>query len=266
MNQYTEAVQQILDDYLDRLRLGLAALPPAEREEFVREIASHIYEAYQLEPVGSEVARILAVLRKLGEPSEVVAGRLSEAVVRSGRARRAPLYVLGGILLAMFGAPLGVGGMAFLGGVLATLACAVAAYYLFTGAILFSGALLGALAMIRLVLPDIWVKLHAAGVIQVGDWFDQLRQTDQVIMLGGCAALLVISGIWLLRGGRHMVRGIRFLMRLATDWLLGAAARLRRLFGHERTAPGNWSAATWAGQPADMGKRFAWFPTRPSNP
>jgi len=263
MNQYTDAVQQIVDDYLDRLRLSLAALPPAEREEFVREIGSHIYEAYQLEPVGSEVARILSVLRKLGEPSEVVVGRLPESVVRSGRARRAPLYVLGGLILALFGVPLGVGGVAFLAGVLATLAAAVATYYVFTGVILFTSVMLMAFAMIRLFLPGIWARLHEAGVIQVGPWFNQLAQTEQVIVLVIFSALLAISGIWLLRGGRRMVHGLRFLARLGTDQLLRAAARLRRIVGHDRNAPGTRPSATRG--PQDLRRSVGPSYTQPSN-
>jgi len=242
MNQYTEAVQQIVDDYLDRLRLDLAALPPLEREEFVTEIGSHIYEAYQLEPIASDVARILAVLRKLGEPSDVVAGRLPESVVRSGRARHAPLYVLGGIMLALFGVPLGVGGAACMAGVLAALASVVATYYVVTGLVLFTAGLLMAFAMLRLFIPGIWDKLHAAGAIQMGTWFDQLRQTDQVIVLVVLAALLAISGIWLLRGGRRMVHGLRFLVRIGTDWLLVAAAKLRQIFVHVRTTSGTLSS------------------------
>jgi uncharacterized membrane protein len=235
MTPYAEAVQQIVDDYLERLRLDLAALPTVEREEFVQEIGSHIYEAFQQEPGTSEVARILSVLRKLGEPSEVISGRLPESVLRWGRPRQAPLYALGGIVLALFGVPLGIGGVAFLAGVLATLACALATYYLFTGTILFTAVLLMACGMMRLFLPDIWAKLHQAGVIQMGRWFDQLGQTDQVIVMVVFAALLAVTGIWLLRGGRHMVRGLRLLVRLGTNWLVGAAARLRRAFARHRT-------------------------------
>jgi uncharacterized membrane protein len=236
MTPYTEAVQQIVDDYLERLRLDLGALPTVEREEFVQEIRSHIYEAFQQEPIASEVARILAVLRKLGEPSEVIAGRLPESVVRSGRARKAPLYALGGIVLALFGIPLGVGGAAFLAGILATLASALAMYYAFTGAVLFTAVLFMGFGLMRLFLPDIWAKLHAEGrVIEMGPWFDQLRPTDQVILMVVCAALLAISGIWLLRGGQYMVRGFRLLIRLGTNWLVGGAARLRRAFDRDRT-------------------------------
>jgi uncharacterized membrane protein len=238
MTPYTDAVQQIVDDYLERLRLDLGALPTVEREEFVQEIRSHIYEAFQQEPVASDVARILAVLRKLGEPSEVIAGRLPEAVVRSGRARHVPLYGVAGIVLALFGVPLGMGGVAFLAGILGILAATLAMYYVFTGIVLVTAVMLMAFGMMRLFLPDIWAKLHAAGVIQMGHWFDQLRQTDQVIVLVVFAALLAISGIWLLRGGRHMVRGLRLLVRLGTNGLVGAAARLRRAFAGYRTNAG----------------------------
>ncbi len=43
-------------------------------------------------------------------------------MVRSGAGRNLPLHILGGILIALFGIPLGFGGVAVLVGILATLA------------------------------------------------------------------------------------------------------------------------------------------------
>ena len=80
----------------------------------MREIQSHVYEAYQQMPGEDDVARIFAVLRNLGEPGEVVADRLPGAMVRSGTRRNLPLYVAGGILIALFGIPLGFGGFGVL--------------------------------------------------------------------------------------------------------------------------------------------------------
>ena len=237
MSEYTDVVRQIADDYLGRLRRELAPIPPAQGEEFVGEIRSHLYEAYQNEPGDSEAARILAVLRRLGEPSELIAEWLPESVVRAGRERQAPLHVLAGVLLALFGVPLGVGGAAFLAGVLATLVFAVATYYVFAGLVLFTAGLLTACAMLLLFAPAMWDKLHAAGVIQLGAWFDQLPQGQQVILLVALAALIAVSGIWLLRGGRRMLRGVRFLLRLGSDWLWRGAARLRRMFVPKRATP-----------------------------
>src|SRR5258708_7770219 len=105
--KYPDAVAQIAGNYLERLKFQLRLVPPAEQAEFLREIESHIYEAYMQSPGDDDVARILAVLQKLGEPSEVVADRLPGAMVRSGTKRSLPVYILGGIFIALFGIPLG---------------------------------------------------------------------------------------------------------------------------------------------------------------
>jgi hypothetical protein len=77
MTNYPETVARIADDHLERVKAQLRLLPASEQEEFLWEIRSHIYEAYH-------EARILAVLRNLGEPVDVVADRLPGSMVRSG--------------------------------------------------------------------------------------------------------------------------------------------------------------------------------------
>ena len=90
-------------------------------------------------PGEDDVGRILAVLRNLGEPAEVVADRLPDAMVRSGATRNLPLYIMGGILIAMFGIPLGLWRRGSAGGFLPfALAGIVIAYYATAGSILSS--------------------------------------------------------------------------------------------------------------------------------
>jgi uncharacterized membrane protein len=81
MNNYPDVVAKIVDDYLDRLKLRLQRIPAREQDEFLKEIHSHIFEAYRRSTDEDETERILAVLRKLGEPAEVVSDRLPEALV-----------------------------------------------------------------------------------------------------------------------------------------------------------------------------------------
>ena len=114
MNNYPEVVAKIAHDYLERVKAQLQLVPVRERIEFLREIESHIYEAYQQTPGEDDVARILAVLRNLGEPAEVVSDRLPGTMVRAGTKRNVPLFVVGGILIALFGIPLGFGGLGVL--------------------------------------------------------------------------------------------------------------------------------------------------------
>lgn len=93
MNSYPEVVAKIANDYLERVKSQLRLAPVRERNEFLAEIESHLYEAYQQTPGEDDVAGILAVLRNLGEPAEVVSDRLPRTMARSGTKRNLPLYV-----------------------------------------------------------------------------------------------------------------------------------------------------------------------------
>jgi hypothetical protein len=74
------------------VKAQLASVPAREEDEFLREIQSHVYEAYQQTSGENDVARILAVLRNLGEPVEVVADRRPDSILLSGSRRNMPLY------------------------------------------------------------------------------------------------------------------------------------------------------------------------------
>ena len=122
MSGYPEPVAAIANDYFERVKAQLAPVPALEQDEFLREIQSHVYEAYQQTLGENDVARILTVLRNLGEPAEVVADRLPGTLLRSGSRRNVPLYILGGLFLALFGIPIGAGGLGVIAGLLGALA------------------------------------------------------------------------------------------------------------------------------------------------
>jgi hypothetical protein len=46
MNNYSDAVEKIVESYMDRLKFRLNPVPARERDEFLQEIRSHIYESY----------------------------------------------------------------------------------------------------------------------------------------------------------------------------------------------------------------------------
>src|SRR5580658_8678902 len=154
MNDYPDAVAKIANDYLERVKSQLRQVPAREQDEFLLEIQSHLYEAYSQTAGSDDVARILTVLRNLGEPADVVADRLPKAMVRSGTRWNLPLYVLAGITIALFGLPLGFGGVGVLLGLLAALAGILVAYYAFAGSFLLVGACFASLGLMRVVLPD----------------------------------------------------------------------------------------------------------------
>jgi hypothetical protein len=230
---FPESVTQIVGDYLERVKAQLRVAPEKDREEFLRELRSHIYEAYQQDQEAvDDVAKILRVLRDLGEPSEVVADRLPGAMVRNGAKQSWPWYVLGGLLIALFGIPLGISGVGVLLGVVATAAGLVVAYYATAGAILLASVLFLLLGFIRTYRPELWDGLLAAGVIQMdpqfADVFDRLSASSQASMMIFLAVCLAGAGIGMLWFGKYLIRGLRFLANLILDAVQRMAHRLRR--------------------------------------
>jgi uncharacterized membrane protein len=243
MSDYPESVARIATDYLERVGAQLRLVPARERDEFLRELQSHLYEAYQQTPGEDEIGKILAVLRNLGEPAEVVADRLPSAMVRSGMRRNLPLYIVGGILIAMFGIPLGFGGVGVLMGLLCALAGVVVAYFASAGSILLAGAVCMLVGLIRFLDPHLWDKLVTLGVIQMSgptaEFLDQFSPSDQGLILILVASVLAAAGLGMLWVGRYLIRGLRFLFSLTFDWMRRFAQSLRRRLarGHREGYP-----------------------------
>jgi uncharacterized membrane protein len=237
MNDYPAEVAKIANDYLERVKAYLRAVPARERDEFLREIQSHIHEAYRQTPGEDDVAKILAVLRNLGEPAEVVADRLPGAMVRSGTKRNLPLYVLAGITIALFGIPLGFGGVGVLAGLLIAIIGVVFAYYVVVGSFLLVGACFMSLGLIRVVLPELWDKLVMLGFIQFNgpvEVVNHLSPTGQAFLMIVVASVFVASGLGLLRLGKYLLRGLRFLLSLSFEWTRASAQSVRRRLRRDR--------------------------------
>ena len=242
MYNYPAMVARIVNDYLERVKSQLLLVPVREQNEFLREIESHVYEAYQQMPGEDDVARILAVLRNLGEPAEVVSDRLPGTMVRSGTKRNLPLYVVGGILIALFGLPLGFGGLGVLAGLLAAVAGVLIAFYAVTGSFLLVGSLVTLLGLTRFLSPQFFDRLVDLGFVQlgspVGEFLDQFSPADQglLMMLVGC--ILLGFGLGMLWLGKRLLRGLRFLFSLLFDRMRRLAQTVRRKWSHEsREAP-----------------------------
>ena len=83
-------------------------------------------------------------------------------MVRSGTSRSVPLHVLAGILIALFGIPLGFGGVAVFVGALVMLTVMVASYYLAMGALFLTAALFVCMGLVRSYRPGFgteWLPL-----------------------------------------------------------------------------------------------------------
>jgi len=231
VHNYPEVVAKIADDYLERVKSKLRLVPVRERDEFLKELQSHLYEAYQQMPGEDDVERILAVLRNLGEPAEVVSDRLPGAMMRSGTKRSLPLYVVSGILIALFGIPLGFGGVGVLVGLLFALAGMVLAYYATAGSILLAGAMSMLLGLTRMFLPHLWDNMVTLGYIQINgppaDLLDHLSASEQGLIMILFASVFVASGLGMPRLGRYLLRGLHFLFSLVLDWMRRLAQTAR---------------------------------------
>ncbi len=243
MNDYPEVVAKIESDYLERVKAQLRLVPAREQDEFLREIQSHIHEAYHQaqhqRPGDDDVARMLAVLRNFGEPAEVVSDRLPKAMVRSGTRWNLPLYILAGIIIALFGIPLGFWGLGVLLGLMAALTGILVAYYAVAGSFLLVGSCFTALALIRIVLPELWDKMMMLGIIRVNgpaEFFNHLSPTGQAFIMIVIAAVFVAAGLGLLRLGKYLLRGLRFLMSLIFDGARRLAHTVRRKLRRDKSA------------------------------
>jgi len=221
MNNYPEVVAKIANDYLDRVKAQLRLVPVREQAEFLAEIESHLYEAYQQMAGEDDVARILAVLRNFGEPAEVVFERLPHTMARSGKKRNVPLYIVGGIFIALFGIPLGFGGLGVLVGILAALAGLLVAFCTTAGSVILVGALCVLLGLVQALFPALFDSLVAHGVIQmggpVGDFLDHFTHFEQGLMFILFGSVWLACGWGMLRLGRYLFRGLRFLAMLLFD-------------------------------------------------
>jgi uncharacterized membrane protein len=232
MNSYPDAVAKIANDYLERVKSQLLLVPVREQSEFLAEIESHLYEAYRQRPEEDGVARILVVLRNLGEPAEVVSDRLPRTMALAGTKRNLPLYVVGGIFIAVFGLPLGFGGLGVLVGILAALAGMVVAFYATAGSLVLAGGLVTLVGLIRLLWPHLFDRLVMLDVIHLGaptaDFLDHFTLREQGLMMILFGSFWLAAGLGLLWLGKYLFRGLRFLFGLFFD-------RMRKLLQATRT-------------------------------
>jgi uncharacterized membrane protein len=237
MNQYPDVVEKIADDYLARVKAQLRLLPAMEQQDFLREIQSHLHDAYDQMPGDDAVARILTVLRNFGEPADVVSDRLPGALMRTGTRRNLPLYIGGAILIALFGIPLGFGGFAVLLGILAALAGTLLAYYAFAGSLLLTGSIIMLLGLTRFLLPEFW---ESHGYIQLdgplGSFLESLSPTDAGLFLMLVATVFLAAAWGMFRLGKYFVRGLRFVSSLTFDWIRRCAQSIRRKLAQRPTA------------------------------
>jgi uncharacterized membrane protein len=244
--KYSSAAQAVINDYLDRLKHRLAGFPPADREDLLREIACHIDEAFAAETGGEEMDRLLRVLRRLGEPAEVISERMSPAMINLGKKKGLPFYILSGALIAFVGLPLGLSAGGILIGVLAAIFGLLLAYFAMGISLLVSGVAGMIVSAILLIDPGIFDRINRAfggdihfGLSGLG--IDLPIQTQAIITLAVCGILTAVGAL-ILWGGRYILRGTGYLFKISWQKIKEAFNRPRRI-----AAPGqsNWDAKAY---------------------
>ncbi len=215
-HNFPSPVETIANDYLDRVRRHLRGLSDTDRDELIWELHSHIYESYQQEAGDDAVARILAVLRRLGEPADVIQDRMAGAVSDLGRKRRLPLYILGGVFMVLIGFPLGFGGLAVAIWLLAAVLGFLVAYFATGICMVVTGSLGIVLGLVQMYHPELITQINQAFNQEVISLGPLSPQWAGVVILAGSIILTALGLGWLWLGKR-MARGLRFLGCLLWD-------------------------------------------------
>jgi len=238
-NELPHAAERIASDYMDRLTERLTGMPISDRRELMNEIRFHIYDSYMSETTGDEIERILTVLRRLGEPEDVISSRMPQAVERLGKGKKAPLYILAGILIALFAVPLGLGAIGVLIGLLAALFGLVIAYYGLGVSLAVSGFLSALVCFIAVVSPDLLERInYAVGYQFIGYEPIIFRDPQLGGLIGLIVSLILLGlGVLILWSGKYLWRGFCFVTVLITQKVAEIFKRFTRSKSNKSASP-----------------------------
>ena len=228
-NHFPPPAEKIVADYLEKLAAQLKGMNEKDRQEVLAEIRSHIFESFSSDGEGDEIDRALRALKRLGEPAEVVSSRIGASVSQLGRKKKSLLYILAGVLIVLFAAPLGMGGLAAVVGLLAGLAALLVGYFATAVALVVSGFVGALVGLIAIVSPDIFLEINrwaGEAVFQFGP-FQNNPQVAGILTLI-LSLMLAALGLLMLWSGKHIWRGLRFVFRLVTDKIGSLFARGRK--------------------------------------
>jgi uncharacterized membrane protein len=228
-NHFPPAAEKIVADYLEKLGSHLKGMDEKDRQEILAEIRSHIYESFRSDGEGDEIDRILRALKRLGEPGEVVSSRVGSSVTQLGKKKKSLLYILAGVLIVFFAAPLGMGGLGMVVGLLAGLAALLIGYFATAIIFVISGFVCALVGLVAIVSPDIFLEINrwaGEAVFQFGP-FQNHPQVAGVLTLI-FSLMLAALGLLMLWSGKHIWRGLRLVFSLAVGKIRSLFARGRR--------------------------------------
>jgi len=221
-NGFSGPVAQIVDNYLARLRKGLKGFPAQDQEELVKEIHSHIYESFRNDPTANEVERILNVLDKLGEPGVVISTRMPSAMVKLGKKKKLPFYILAGFLITLFGLPLGLGGLSLALGIIITVLALILTFYVGAFSLILGGWLSALVMAVRIFSPGFLLPWVNAYSIVPNPTLNALLYIVGSLLI----AAMGLGFLWL---GTRMMRGVRFVFRFLLEKIKNSRKRVREV-------------------------------------
>jgi uncharacterized membrane protein len=228
-NHFPTAAEKIVADYLEKLKSQLKNMDEKDQQEILAEIRSHIYESFSSDSEGDEIDRSLRALKRLGEPADVVASRMGDSVTRLGKKKKSLLYILAGVLIILFAAPLGMGGLGLVVGLLAGLAALLVGYFATAVAFVVSGFVCALVGLVAIISPDIFLEINrwaGEAVFQFGPFQNQPQLAGVLTLIG--SLMLSAIGLLMLWSGKHIWRGLRFFFRLVMKKIASLFARGRK--------------------------------------
>jgi uncharacterized membrane protein len=228
-NHLPPAAEKIVADYLEKLGSQLKGMNEKDQQEILAEIRSHIYESFSSDVEGDEIDRALRVLKRLGEPGDVASNRVSASVTQLGKKKKSLLYILAGLLIVFFAAPLGMGGLGLVAGLLAFLAGLLVVYFATAVVFVLSGFLCALVGLITIISPDLFLEINrwaGEAVFQFGP-FQSHPQIAGVLTLI-FSLMLAALGLLMLWSSKHIWRGLRLVFNLTLGKIRSLFTRGRR--------------------------------------
>ncbi len=215
-NNFSESVKKIVDNYLAKLKSHLKGIKETDQDELITEINSHIYESFKNDQTENEIDRILNVLNKLGEPADVISRRMPKAMVEMGKEKKLPTYILAGVLIALFGLPLGISGIAVLFSIIIVFFSLIFSYFVTAIALVVAG-LLGIIAsIVRIADPGFlenFLEVNRINLIGI-----QVANPVVEGIIGIFVCMLICAiGVLMLYFSKYIIRGIKFIFNFFTE-------------------------------------------------
>ena len=227
-SHFPPTAEKIVADYLEKLRAHLKGMNENDQNEILAEIRSHLYESFHAEKDGDDIDRCLRALKRLGEPAEVAAQRVSDSLTRLGKQKKSLLYILAGFLIVFFAAPLGMGGLSVIAGLLAALAALLIGYFATAVILVISGFICALFGLITIISPGVFMEINrwaGEAIFQFGPFQNHPQLAGVITLI--IAMVLAALGLLMLWSGKHIWRGLRYTLNLML-------AKIRKIFSASR--------------------------------